>query len=205
MLTGLFWLTLGIYAAASPKISHKILTFNYGYIAAWMIMFGLPSTFFVWLALRKPKSIHREGKPKIEKEVVISELEKTLYEESYPELNREETQLQEIQEIEEDMYIEDEENESQISQGQIQPHKKINRIPTENIYTTHIEQPESPLDYNELSYEPSEDVTSTFTCRICDKEISEGAYLSYDGMCYLCWLKEIRRSGLLGADRASTW
>jgi|Deesub1362B_J571_1020462.scaffolds.fasta_scaffold00334_7 hypothetical protein len=168
-------------------------------------MFGLPSTFFVWLALRKPKSIHREGKPKIEKEVVISELEKTLYEESYPELNREETQLQEIQEIEEDMYIEDEENESQISQGQIQPHKKINRIPTENIYTTHIEQPESPLDYNELSYEPSEDVTSTFTCRICDKEISEGAYLSYDGMCYLCWLKEIRRSGLLGADRASTW
>jgi len=54
----------------------------------------------------------------------------------------------------------------------------------------------------------SEQTFSTFRCKHCNSIISKDEYEAYSGLCHGCYvdsMREIRRSGLLGADRASTW
>ena len=202
LAAGLLWLTLGFYAATSPNIAPKILALNYSYIAAWIIVYELPSALLIWLGLRrrsKPETITE----RVTKEIVAKPQEKTFYEESCPELSEEEAQLQETQEIEEDM-DEEKMNAAQINNIQPSQPKIADKVIVQQVYT--IGEPELELETQEEPEDDTEAVTmQTYRCRMCDKQISVSDYLRYNGMCYLCWMKERRRSGLLGADRASTW
>ena len=200
LAAGLLWLTLGFYAATSPKIAPKILALNYGYIAAWLIVYGLPSMLLFWLALRKPKAPCETVTEKAE-EYAPSKPEKSFYEESYPELSQEEAELQEIQEVEEDMESENEVNAAEISHGELNLPRIVDQVTIQEVYTIGQKELETEIE----AQEPAAETIQTFTCRICDKRISESEYSMYDGMCRLCWIKEKRRSGLFGADRASTW
>ena len=194
---------LGFYAATSPNIAPKIIALNYGYIVAWAIVYGLPSTFLIWLALRKRK-FHREEKVR-EMEMQVTTSEKTFYGESYPELDQEEAQLQEIQEIEADVKDKDETNMAQIGQTKMQLPEVVDQVRVENVYIIDVEQPKTTIEVEKPFTKPAANMMRTFTCRICEKRISKSEYLKYDGMRRLCWIKERRRSGLFGADRASTW
>ena len=200
-VAGLLWLTLGFYAATSSKIAPKILGLNYGYIAAWLIVYGLPSMLLFWLALRKPKALCETVTEKAEEEYTPSMPEKSFYEESYPELSQEEAELQEIQEVEEDMESENEVNAAEISHGEMNLPRIVDQVTIQEVYTIGQKELETEIE----AQEPAAETIQTFTCRICDKRISESEYSMYDGMCRLCWIKEKRRSGLFGADRASTW
>lgn len=54
----------------------------------------------------------------------------------------------------------------------------------------------------------SKELSETKFCRHCHAIISKNEYETYGGLCYGCYIdfkREIRRSGLFGADRASTW
>ena len=44
-----------------------------------------------------------------------------------------------------------------------------------------------------------------YYCSDCYKEISKEDYIRYKGRCRKCFIRDARRSGLFGTDRASTW
>lgn len=122
IMLSLFWLVLGIFTGTSSRIAPKILQWNY--ILAWIIVFGLPSLFLLWLSTRRPnseapKAKHREMPTTEPPRQVINETRPTLvekaeneyediYKQAFPELSSEEAELQETQEV--GMDFEDEEN-----------------------------------------------------------------------------------------------
>ena len=81
----------------------------------------------------------------------------------------------------------------------------------ETVYTIepktgHVERFKGRFYKN--SYEMAEELSTTYRCRHCNSIISQSEYESYGGLCHGCYIdfkRDIRRSGLLGADRASTW
>lgn len=111
----LFWLTLGILTATSSRIAPKMLQWNY--ILAWMIVFAFPCLLLLWVSLcrenRGEKSATESSKHVLNEMRDMAE-QKTesefedMHRETYPELSREETELQETREV--DMDFEDEEN-----------------------------------------------------------------------------------------------
>lgn len=151
-LIGLIWLILGIFVASSPKIAPKILQWNY--IFAWILLFGFPCTFLLWLGLH---GLYRKSK--------------TAFTE------------------------------------------KVKKERYQNIFTQ--EGQFSKSENNVMAFEDSktkdkkkEDFSETKFCHHCHAIISEDEYERYGGLCYGCYIdfkREHRRSGLLGADRASTW
>jgi len=89
--------------------------------------------------------------------------------------------------------------------------------PRRNVYITYIDnvytiQPKafSIIDHNRVQpgTSLSEQTFSTFRCKHCNSIISKDDHEAYSGLCHGCYIdskREIRRSGLLGADRASMW
>lgn len=56
--------------------------------------------------------------------------------------------------------------------------------------------------------EEPEELFKTYRCKNCNSIINKADHERYNGLCHGCWMdfkREFRRSGLLGADRASTW
>lgn len=172
-LIALIWLILGIFAGTSPKIASKILQWNY--IFAWILLFGFPCTFLLWLGLHGTcQKTKIASNKKSENDVMAVEDSKTKEKKSA------------------DMvYVE---NIHFVPTKPLQNNDKQARI------LVHSADSPEQLQLEEFS--------ETKICHHCHAIISEDEYERYGGLCHGCYIdfkRELRRSGLFGADRASTW
>jgi len=205
LLLGSIWFIFGVYTASTPRISSELFALNFSYIAAWIIVYGLPSIFFVWLALRKTrseKSLIDQEKPS----QFTNNTTSSVYPNMSRELSPEEAQLQEVQEQEMDLEDQEKNTHMMVKHEKRVDAFKIDKVEIESVYTIPDKQISKPSQENSwIEFDDDLMKTDVFTCRICGDEINEEEYRDYKGMCRVCWLREKRRSGLFGADRASTW
>ncbi len=99
--------------------------------------------------------------------------------------------------------------------------KSVDIVKVESVYflPTKVindhKKPESKTDVKR-----KELIDKLMKCKLCGDKISENEYRAQNGLCHECWslcykwrnegpekdpVREARRAGLLGADRAGTW
>ncbi|MGB9959859.1 MAG: hypothetical protein ACPLKQ_05000 [Candidatus Bathyarchaeales archaeon] len=189
-LIGLIWLILGIFVATSPKIVPKILQWNY--ILAWILLFGFPCILLIGLGLhghyQKLKAAGAEKKQNSQNILMRG----------WP-------------------FRKNEKNAIGVGEGKTKDKKKFaDMVYVENVYLISTEHSRNNaeqariLTHTAKSPEQlwSEEFSETKFCHYCRAIISEDEYERYGGLCHGCYIdfkRELRRSGLFGADRASTW
>jgi len=111
LIVGFLWLFIGLGVFANNLAKYL----KWSYIAAWMLLFGIPCIILFKLSFRRVETVKKTsdeetlGLTTIAKENTEHEAT-SIYREAFPELSEEEAELQETQEV--DMDFQDEEEDS---------------------------------------------------------------------------------------------
>lgn len=191
---GLLWLIAGVFVAFSPKIAPKMLQWNY--VFAWIFIFGFPCSFLLWLGFHGIYgNLRGFAKEKSDNE-------------SSQKLLKQETRLCGTEKVAVNFQVED-----------IKPKertKSVDMVEVESVYSIPTKDLQNNKEHNGYSVDimglreqlTPNNFQEVYLCRHCQAIISKNEYETYGGLCHGCYMdfkREVRRSGLFGADRASTW
>ena len=149
-IVGLIWLLLGVVVFLNNLVKYL----KWSYIAAWMVLFGLPCAILFKLSFRGTETVRKISTEETSKLRATAREEnwvRGIYREAFPELSEEEAELQETQEI--DMDFEDEEEED-----------PENEVPHTSIILTSCRHENVTRSFSTVRGEPRRVITKCLDC-----------------------------------------